>query len=166
MAVLGAICLAKPAEAAEHVRRFPRSRVPAWLLTGIDLVWSARLILEVPLGRFEGLKPLVYVAAPVVFFLIVFFVNELLSARALGGLLVLLPSPMLTAARWHPSELRLVVVVLAYAMAIEGMVLLLSPFVLRKQAAFLLRSDRSCRLTGGLSAALGSVLIILALAVY
>lgn len=145
---------------------FPRSRVPAWLLTVVDLSWVAWIILHAQLGRFEWVKPWIYGAAPVAFFLLVIFMDELLAPRALGGFLLLLANPVINAARWHESELRLVMVALAYLWVVAGMVLVLSPYYFRRVAEWATRSDDRCRFLGLARIMIGLALLGLGLWVY
>jgi hypothetical protein len=159
-------CLAAPSAARAFITGFPRSRVWGWLLAALDLAWVVWIMSHASLGRFEPMRPLIYIGAPVALVLAGFFVDELLAARALGGLLLLIPSPVLAVARWHESSLRLVVVVLCYALAVSGILLVLSPYEFRRFMAFWVRSDRSCRAWGILGLAVSVVLAALALIVY
>ena len=95
-----------------------------------------------------SLKPFVYIVAPVSFFALVYFVDELLPPRALGGLLLLLANPVLKSARWLDTEWRLVMIVIAYLWVIAGIIFVLSPFRLRQAAEFGTRTDLRCILGG------------------
>lgn len=147
-------------------RALPRSTVAAWILTGLDLIWVAWIVLHASLGRFEGLKPWVYVATPLSFLALVFFLDELLAARALGGLLLLVADPLLDAARWHDSPWRLIVTVTCYAWAVLGMLLVMSPYYLRKMLTPCLATDCRCRAAGVAGMLFGALLVGLALTVY
>jgi uncharacterized protein YjeT (DUF2065 family) len=166
LALIHAPLVVSPAAARRFFGAFPRNRVAAWVLTALDLAWAAWLMYQVPLGRFEGLKEYLPALTPILFFLIVFLVDELLAPRALGGLLVLIPAPVLDIARWHESPLRLVVVGFAYVLVVAGIVLLLSPYWFRKASQALLATDRSARGMGVAGLLVGLVLLVLALAVY
>lgn len=166
IALLNVPCLVWPQAVRAGMQAFPRSRIPAWLLTALDLSWVAWIILHAQLGRFDWVKPYIYVAAPAAFFLIVIFMDELLAPRALGGLLLLMANPVLNAARWHESEWRLVLVVLAYLWAVAGIALVLSPYYFRRVAEWMNRSDGRCRTFGLVRMGLGLLLIGLGLAVY
>lgn len=155
-----------PAAVRRGSLAFPRSRNMAWFLTAMDLAWVAWIILHAPLGRFEWVKPYVYVAAPIAFLLLVNFMDELLAPRALGGFLLLLANPVLNAARWHESPLRLVMTVLAYLWVIAGMVLVLSPYYFRRVAQWALKTDARCRLLGLFRMLIGLGILVLGLTVY
>ena len=118
------------------------------------------------MGRFEGVKPWLWVLVTVVFFLVVYFMDELLAPRALGGLLVLLPPPLLAAARWHESAFRYVIVVLAYILVIKGIILVLSPYQFRKWAALLVKRNSLCRTWGFIGMMFGVFIILLGIIVF
>jgi len=161
-AVLGALavpCLAVPARSREALRRLPRSRAAGWILAAADIAWVVWIVMHATLGRFEGLRPVIYLLAPVAVFLMGMFMEELLAPRALGALMLLIPTPVLAMVRWHESPLRLVVVVLCYVMVLVGMTLVLSPFQFRKFVERRVGSDGACR---GCGAALLVVAAVLA----
>jgi len=166
IAGLCACLIFKPEKARNALLALPRSKVAAWLFTGVGLLWAARLLWITPLGRFEDLKPLLVILTPVSFLLIVFMMDELLGARSLGGMFVLIPAPILEASRRSDAVLRLVVVVLAYIIAIQGIALVLSPYLLRKESAVLLKTNVSCRVCGTIGVLLGLMLIVLGIAVF
>lgn len=145
---------------------FSRNVPAAWVLTAIDVAWVAWVIFHASLGRFEGLKPLLYVAAPVSFFAMVFFMDELLAPRALGGLLLLLANPVLISARWLDTPWRLVMVVIAYVWVIAGITFVLSPFRLRQAAEWGTKTDLRCIVGGSIRFLVGLFLLILGLKVY
>ncbi len=162
----GVIGLAVPAGLRRVMLAFPRSRVMAWVLTAADLAWVTWIIHSAYLGRFEVLRPAIYIGAPIAFLLIVFFVDELLAPRALGGLLLLLANPVLNAARWHESAWRLVVTVIAYAWVVAGIVLVLSPYRFRHVAEFVTKTESRCRAAGAIRLAAGAAILFLGLKVY
>lgn len=145
---------------------FSRNAPAAWILTAIAVVWVAWIILHAALGRFEPLKPLVYVLAPLSFFAMVFFMDELLAPRALGGLLLLMANPVLNSARWLDTPWRLVMVVIAYVWVIAGITFVLSPFRLRQAAEWGTKSDFRCILGGSIRILVGAFVLFLGLKVY
>ena len=166
IAIVHAPGLLAPERAKTWLAAFPRNKWAGWLLTAIALGWSAWLVMQMPLGRFDSYKPLLYGIGPVVFALIVWLMDELLAVRALGGLFLLIPSPLLDASRPHDSDWRLVVVVLAYGFVMVGIVLVLCPYMFRKTVAVGSRSPAACRVWGGAGLILGLVVMALALTVY
>ena len=166
IALLNVPCLVWPQAVRAGMQAFPRSRIPAWLLTALDLSWVAWIILHAQLGRFEWVKPYLYGAAPAAFFLIVIFMDELLAPRVLGGLLLLLANPVINTARGHESAWRLVMIGLAYLWAIAGILLVLSPYYFRRVAEWANRSEGRCRMLGLARLVFGLALIGLGLTVY
>ncbi|TFH16349.1 MAG: DUF2065 family protein [Lentisphaerales bacterium] len=173
--VAGAFCvlcglslLLAPGQTRTLAQRFPRNRIAGWLLTGVDLAWAgwflynATFLAELPLAR-----RLVIILMPVVFLLIVFLLDELLASRALGGLLLLIPQPILSAAYLHPSRMRLIMTVLAYVLAVLGMILVLSPYRLRQwTTGSLMRTDRRTRISGAVLVNAGLCLVCLGMMIY
>ncbi len=162
----GLFVLLAPTVAARALKRFPRDRWSGRVLSVVALAWSGWLIYAMPLEFLVPYRrwvpwvtlmamPLTWAAMP-----------DLLACRALGGLLCLLPAPVLQVARFHPSPWRLVVVVLMYAAAIKGMVLLMSPHYLRRLIDAGTGRPAWLRVGGAVAAALGGVLLVLGWGVF
>jgi len=166
VAAVGAALAAAPTAVRDWSARFPRMKPAAWMLTALDLLWSAWLVHQMPLEGFDNLKPLLYVITPATFVLVVMLLDDLLAPRALGGLLLLIPCPLLDVQRWHPSPWRAVVAVLAYAVAGMGFALVLNPYQFRKVMTIVTANDRRGRLLGALTGAAGTGVVILALTKY
>ncbi len=163
----GVISLLVPAKIRAGVAAFPRSIWPGRILAAIDLVWAAYELAQMHLGMFDAWKVHLYWLTPVAIVLCVVYLDELLSPRALGGLLLLVAGPVLDIARWHPSDWRLVVTVIAYLWILLGLVFLLSPWWFRRISVWLTgRGDHAVRISGAIKAAAGLGLIVLALLVY
>ena len=155
-----------PGKALAFLQKFPRNRTAGIILTTICILWSGWLLYQMPMGRFDELKPLLVILVPIAIVIIVTQISELLAVRALGGLLLLLPAPLLDTARWHPSPARLVIVVCAYIMVVKGIVLLLSPFRFRQSVSFFVRDAGSCRAWGLTGIVFAICLLVLAVFVY
>lgn len=153
LAVPYALLLAVPARTRSWLVAFPRNKWAGRVLALAGMVWTEYLFLTIPLGQFEKARPGLCVMVPIALVLIIRFMEDLLAARALGGILLLVPAPLLSIARWHESPWRLVIVVLAYIMVVKGVVLVLSPHLFRKAVDFGLRSDAACRAWGALGLA-------------
>lgn len=132
-----ALCsLFRPGTLAAAEKAFPRHRALGLILTAIALVWSAVFVNDMNLGGFSKYKNLLYIITPVTYYLIVQYLDDLLAARALGGLLMLYPVIMVDAARWITTPDRFVLVITAYAFVITGIWLTLSPFKFRIWSGF------------------------------
>ena len=145
---LGVVLARFPAAARSALQTFPRSKWPAWLLTAACLFWVAWVVQHAALGRFEGLKPFVPVAALALFAGMVWLLDELLAPRALGGLLLLVANPMLSGVRWADSAWRYAIVLLAYAAVLAGCALVLHPWIFRRACERLLPTDAAVRRSG------------------
>lgn len=164
--LVGLALLAAPASCRAFLPGMGRNIPTAWMLTAIDLLWVGWMINQASLGRFDALKPGLYLAVPAAFFLLVNYMDELLGARALGGLLLLAANPILNAARWVESDWRFVMTVLAYGWAIAGMALILSPYLWRRVMTPFVATDARCRAAGLAKLLAGLALLYLAAAIY
>lgn len=130
--LVGFVLLRFPGAVRTGLAAFPRSKSPAWILTAVCVFWVAWVVQHAALGRFEGLKPLIPLAAMALFGAVVWLLDELLAPRALGGLLLLVANPMLMGLRWADSAWRFVPVLIAYAWIIIGCSLMLHPWAFRQ----------------------------------
>jgi hypothetical protein len=163
VAALGLMAVAAPAPLTAALKAFPRGRWPAWGLVAVDMAWVGWLLHVTYLGPLEFLKPYLAVEVPVAFVLIVVFMDELLAPRALGGLFLLAATPMLQAARFHPSAWRFLVGITAYLLVLAGIVLVLTPFRFRRAVLPLVRNAERCRWAGGAAALVGAAFLAVSL---
>ncbi len=164
--MLSAGMLFCPEHAQSCIKSFPRHRLAGAVLSCAALVWATILLMKMNMGSLEKYEPFLLILAPVVFVLVVFFVDELLAPRALGGLMLLVPAPILAAARWHDSVWRYFAIVSAYLMVVKGISLVLSPYLFRRWCALCVSSQRRTRLFGGIGLAYSIAWIALAFAAY
>ncbi len=155
-----------PSKWAAALRAFPRHAPSAWALTAVDMLWVSMIVLHASLGSYNGWKPAIYVLAPISFFLLTRYLDELLAPRALGGLLLLMPDPMLDAARWQPSNWHFVITVLAYIFAIAGMLLVLGPYRFRLWTSWWIERDSRLRACSVVKIIFGALLIFFGLRIF
>jgi uncharacterized protein YjeT (DUF2065 family) len=158
--------IAIPEKARKFLSGIPRNKFIGYILTAISLTWAAYLLDQTPLGKFDVIKDYLMILTPVAIGLVIYFMDELLAARALGGLLILIPTPMLVAARTSDSPFRLLVVVLAYILVIAGIIIILNPYKLRNLINKIFTKDTSTRFIGIVGDAIGTVFIVLSLTIY
>lgn len=151
-----------PGLAQRVIRAFPRNIWAGGLLAAVAVAWAAREVNDMPLGFMDAYKTWLWVLGPVVYGLVMLFMNELLASRALGGLLMLSASPVLEAQRVHASPWTVVPAVLAYVWVVAGMVLMLSPYRFRHMAELCCSTQGGCRLTGLAGVVAGGGLVALA----
>lgn len=164
--LLSGICVVAPGRSKAIYGAFHRNSVAAWILTAIDLLWVAYLLFTMSWGTLERFKPLLYMLTPASFLLLALYVDELLAPRALGGLLLLIPAPILHNARFHTSPFRYLLIVLSYVAVVAGLILVLSPYRYRRTVDFCLRSRASSLGWGLAGLALGLALVGLGVFVY
>lgn len=156
------LLLAAPAAMTRALVAFPRNVWVGRGLAAVALGWSAWLAWDMPMGFVDAYKQWLYVLTPVVYLLVVWLMEDMLAARAFGGLLLLVAEPVLSAAR-QPGlpAWRLTMVVLVYAWIVAGMALVLGPYWFRKTVEPLCRSGDRCRKMGAVGLAIGILLAAL-----
>lgn len=122
------------------LKGFPRSRVAGIVLLTIDLIWALILLKNMDLGEFTKWREALLVVIVVMYFAMLFFVEEFLAVRALGVLCLLVAEPMIEAAFLKPEMTRLLVVALAYVWAILGLFWVGMPYLLRDQITWVTSS--------------------------
>ena len=120
-------------------------RIQKLVLAALCLVWSALWICVMPLGPLMIVRDLLWLLLPLAIAAVWIFIPELLACRAAGGLLVLVPAPMLSAAAWHPSVWRYAVILYAYAMIVAGMYYIALPWLLRDHIDWAHRHPRRAK---------------------
>ena len=155
--------LLRPADTQKLLLKFPRSKVAGTVLLAIDAVWCFWLISTMDLEEFAWLKPYVQLAIPVLFFLTVIFVDELLAARALGIFAMLLAEPVISSAFLRPELWRLLIVLIAYVWLTLGMFWVGKPYLLRDQITWLTKSILRWRIATALGVVWGGLILGFAL---
>lgn len=161
-ATLGLLTLVLPHAAAKVWRALPRSVWPGRLLAALCIVWAALWLCIMPLGPLSVIRDLLWLLVPIAIASVCIFTPELLTCRAIGGLLVLVPTPMLSSAAWHSSPFRYVVIVYAYAMIVTGMYYIALPWLLRDHITWSLAKPVRSRTIAIAAVALGLALVALA----
>ena len=170
-AFIGIMMLMKPQSMLDCIDVFPRSKYPARVLTVINMIWSAWLCTQMYLGWFDPYKWIFYVIAGCGILAIIKFLDELLAPRMLGGLLLLVASPILRTARFFPtpadpSPWRLVISVLCYIWIIYGIYLLCCPWGFRRVNEHWTKFDPNLKLGGFVKVTFGIALIIISALFY
>jgi hypothetical protein len=132
--------LVRPAPVQQWMRKFPRSKVFGTFLLVVDAVWAFAIVAAMDMGEFTYMRNTLLVVIVVASFLTFKFVDEFLAVRALGIFVLLLAEPLIEAAFLQPEKWRLLVVLLAYVLAVLGMVWVGIPYVLRDQIDWMRRS--------------------------
>lgn len=149
LVALGLPPLLSPRRFAAFLERFPRNRVAGCCLATVALLWVVRALFNAQFNWVDEHRRLIYILTPVAWVMVLFFMDELLAPRALGGLFLLAPMPILDAAFMETSPWRLIMVSLAYLLAIVGMVLVWSPYMFRKTVARWMTAPKHYYAVGG-----------------
>lgn len=164
--LLGLICVlmgtaiaVAPAPLSRFYNALPRSAVAGYILSTIAWLWAGYALWTMGLDILEPFKKYLPVAVLVCIPLTWFWLDNLLTCRALGAVLCLFPYELLHVARVHTSPWRLVVVTLAYLCIVKGMILLLYPWKMRQAIVWFTQRPTLFRLAGALNALLGLFLI-------
>jgi len=165
-AILGTFTLASPRSAEKTWRALPRSVWPGRVLSAVCILWAALWLCVMPLGPLSVIRDLLWILIPIAIASVCVFTPDLLTCRAIGGLLVLIPTPMLSSAAWHPSPFRYVVIVYAYAMIVAGMYYIALPWLLRDHINWSLDKPVRSKTIALAAVILGGFITVLSLTVF
>jgi len=133
MSVPQIIGLARPAQLAAAVRKFPRSLPIGCLLMLLGTAWFVWNVSIEPVSDFTAYKPAMMIGFGAVGVLCCFFVQDFLAVRGLAILMLLLAKLMVDTGRPHLGETSwvLVIQVWAYVFVLAGMWFTVTPWRLR-----------------------------------
>ena len=144
----GIVAVARTARFQKALLDFPRNRIAGIMLAAVALSWAGWLIDQMQVGFLEPYKWTLYLLTPLTIYLVIFYLDELLAPRALGGLLLIVPTVVLDAARWQDSTFRYIPILFAYLWIILGILLVLAPYKFRRWSNPITQSERKCRWWG------------------
>jgi hypothetical protein len=158
--------LLRPTVLQNFAERFPRSRAAGIILLTVDLIWYLWLIATMEMGEFSSFRRPLLIALPILYLLVLRFVDEFLAVRALGIFCLLAAEPLVDAAffRYEPS--RLVLTVFAYLLVVAGLFWVAMPYLLRDQIDWSTRSVVRWRAMHGITLLYGGVILGLAITCY
>ena len=128
----GMVGVIRPNLIKRFAELFPRSTIPAWILTALCCFMGAREASAMNMGAVDVIKPYIPIIAVCVFAASIIFMKELLAPRALGGFLCLIAVPICRTAAMSGSPLFQVLTVVIYLLMIYGIIILMSPWYFRK----------------------------------
>ena len=160
--IIGLWALALPANWRAAMKAFPRFAPAGWIFVVVDLVWFSFNINASPLGGFDEYKRALWIVTPVLIFLLIRYLDELLAARALGGFILLVPGAIFDASRAdYLTAYRLIMVAVGYALVVGGCFLVSGPHRFRLWFSSPIATDGKARRTGfalvGLAVSLAAV---------
>ena len=166
LAAKGIFVLAARPTATRLAKGFSRDVWTGRLLATVTWLWAGWALYVMPLELLMPIRTWIPLLTLAVIPLSWFWMAELLSCRAVGGLLVLFPCPLLQVARAHPSEWRLALVIFAYVSIVAGMTLILYPYYLRRWIDWTAARPVRMRAAGACTLALGALFIGLGLTLF
>jgi len=129
--VTHSLAFIKPAMASKWLTDFPRNHAAGVVLTLVNVAWAAWLLYHLDVGNFHKFRPAIVLLSPVIFYLLITYIDHFLSVRALGCFLLLAACALLKACFLREETSRLFIVVLAYVWIVAGMYFVGAPYLLR-----------------------------------
>ena len=146
-----ALALAMPGAIQPWLLAFPRSRAIGITLCTLAAAWAFWLAATMDLGEFSPNRTLICGVILAGAVLVSLFAEEFLAVRALGILALLAAEP------------RLLLVVLAYAWAIAGLLFVGAPYFMRDGIKWILAAPARYRVVAWAGVAYGLALIVVSL---
>jgi hypothetical protein len=138
--------LLKGEQVKSFLQKFPRNYPLGIVILTLALLWALMCLKHMDMGEFYHLRDKLLMGVPIFFLLVVIYVREFLSVRALGCLMLLVAGPVLEAAFLQPPVSRLLLPALAYVWIIAGMFFIGMPFLLRDAIQWLLAKESRWKL--------------------
>ncbi len=141
-----AVALIKADLVKPWLKAFPRNEKIGTILVIIAFAWSLIIWSCMDLGEFLKIErpvQLILVAGCVG---VIVYVKEFLAVRALGFLMILAAAPILDSAFLKEPQTRLLIVVIAYAIAVKGMFWVGMPYLMRDQINWVLAKENRYKL--------------------
>ena len=152
--------LTKPALAARCMKAFPRHVWAGRVLSAVAWVWTGVAVYQMNLDLLMPILKYLPVIVAVCIGLSWVWMKELLASRALAGIFMLLPMPLILAVRADASLWRLVPVTVGYILLTLGMDVMLYPWHHRNALTWASASETRLRLIAGIPLTLSILLFI------
>ena len=167
------IPLIAPEKTRNFLPKIPRNQPLGQGILALALFWFFLLIapagngilssLRTEITGFENIRPILQCAIPLAFLLMIFYVKEFLTARALGVLGLLFVAPFLSAAYLKEPATRLLIPIWSYAVIFMSFFWLAKPYLLRDQINWLLAKPYRLPLLSIVGLAYGVAILLYAI---
>ena len=166
MVLTATVGLVKPEGAIDWTKKFPRNETAGWMLTLVGMAWFLWVLSGETLADFEKFRMhfKVFIVATGVG--ACFFLKDFLAVRGLAVVLLMLAKLIVDTARWHESDWRLVLVVLAYVLVIKAMWFTVAPWRMRDILDWETASERRFKMMCSVRLAFAVLLIALGLTAF
>lgn len=128
---VGSLALFADRAFGRFLKTFSRNKYAGMALSTIDLILTYFLLKAMPVGFLEQYKWMLIPLLPVAIILVNLYLDELLSARSVGGLFMILMAPVLNAARLDFQTFTPVLSFACYLIVVAGMYLTCLPYLMR-----------------------------------
>ncbi|MEO8617108.1 MAG: hypothetical protein ABI600_18365 [Luteolibacter sp.] len=169
-----AFMLAKPGQAQDFLKKFPRNALLGQILLGIGLAWFWLLIapsgygklsaLAMDLGEFNAAKGLLRLLVPASLILVTISVRDFLAVRALGLVGLMAAAPLLGAAFLKDPQSRLLVPIYTYIMLTASLFCVGMPYLFRDAVTWVTADQKRWAVLSGAGLAYGIATLICAFA--
>ncbi|MGA3164248.1 MAG: hypothetical protein ABSD77_08670 [Verrucomicrobiota bacterium] len=168
MSVPQIIGLARPAQLAAAVRKFPRNLPIGVMLMLLGTAWFVWNVSIEPIADFSVFKPYMIAAFMAVGILSCIFVRDFLAVRGLAILMLLLAKLMVDTGRPHLGETPwvLVIQVWAYVLVVAGVWFTITPWRLRDLLNWATATQMRVRVGSAIRLAFAVFVLILGLTVF
>lgn len=157
-----AFTLAKPDLVKPWLKRFPRNDKLGTILVIIAFAWSFIIWSCMDLGEFFKIEKPVQMILVAGCVGVIVYVKEFIAVRSLGFLMILAAAPILDSAFLKEPQTRLLIVAIAYAIALKGMFWVGMPYLMRDQINWVLAKDNRYKIGAIAGAVYGLVVLICA----
>jgi hypothetical protein len=154
-----AVALVLPKQTQAWLKDFPRSGFAGVLLLVIAASWFYWLVTHMDLGEFDKFRKALMIGTPIAAVLTGLYVQEFLSVRSLGMIVLLGAEALLEAAWLRPEMSRLWLVSLVYVWVIAALFWVGMPYTLRDQIAWVSASPARWKIGSIIGIAYGVILI-------
>lgn len=157
-----AIALTKPDLVKPWLKGFPRNEKIGTVLVIIAFAWTFVVWSCMDLGEFFKIEKPVQMILVAGCVGVIVYVKEFLAVRSLGFLMILAAAPILDSAFLKEPQTRLLIVALAYAIALKGMFWVGMPYLMRDQINWVLAKDKRYQIGAIAGAVYGLVVLVCA----
>jgi hypothetical protein len=154
-----AVALILPKQTQAWLKDFPRSGFAGVLLLVIAASWFYWLVTHMDLGEFDKFRTALMIGTPIAAVLTGLYVQEFLSVRSLGMIVLLGAEALLEAAWLRPEMSRLWLVSLVYVWVIAALFWVGMPYTLRDQIAWVSASPARWKIGSIIGIVYGVILI-------
>ena len=158
--------LIAPAWFREEAVKFPRSVFWGRALLLVVAVVAGVNLHHAASDEWAWARPIIVVAVPVAYWLVIQYGESFLAVRATGALLLFTAKIMLDAADLSDHPLRLVVTVLAYLWVLAAIWMAVAPHQVRDLLKIITANDMRCRLVCSVGVLIGAGLVVLGAFIY